>query len=41
MVIQQPIPETNKYTVKEYIPIISEHESTNFLSPVLFNLRTE
>jgi len=38
MVIQQPILEFNKYTVKEYILIISEHESTTFVSPVLFNL---
>jgi hypothetical protein len=41
MVIQQPILQFNKYTVYEYILIISEHESTNFLSPVLINLRTE
>ena len=40
-VIQQPILELNKYTVKEYILIVSEHESTNFVSPVLFNLRAE
>ena len=40
-VIQQPILEFNKYTVKEYILIVSEHESTNFVSPVLFNLRAE
>jgi hypothetical protein len=40
-VIQQPIPEFNKYTVKEYIQIVSEHESTNFVSPVLFNFRVE
>jgi hypothetical protein len=40
-VIQQPILEYNQYTVKEYIRIISEHESTNFVSPVLLNLCTE
>ena len=40
-VIQQPILELNEYTVKEYIVIVSEHESTNFVSPVLFNLRAE
>ena len=39
--IQQPILEFNKYTVKEYILIISEHESTNFVSLVLFNFRTK
>jgi hypothetical protein len=37
-VIQQPILEDNKYTVKEYILIISEHKSTNFMPPFLFNL---
>jgi hypothetical protein len=40
-VIQQPILEFNKYIVKEYIQIISEHESTDFVSPVLFMLRAE
>jgi len=40
-VIQQPILEFKKYTVKEYILIVSEHQSTNFVSPVLFNLCTE
>jgi hypothetical protein len=40
-VIQQPILELNKYTVKEYIPIVSEHESTNFVSLVLFKSRVE
>jgi hypothetical protein len=40
-VIQQPIREFSKYDVKEYILIVSEHESTNFMSPVLFNLCTE
>jgi len=38
---QQPILEFNKYTVRKYILIISEHESTNFMSPVLFKLPTE
>jgi len=37
MVVQQPILKCNKYTVKECILIISEHQSTNFLSPGLFN----
>jgi hypothetical protein len=37
MVIQQPIPQFNEYTVYEYILIISEHEPTNFVSPVLIN----
>ena len=41
MVIQQPILEFNKYTVYEYILIISKHESTNFVSPCLINLRAE
>ena len=41
MVIQQPILEFNKYTVKEYILIISEHKPTHFVSPVLFNLGVE
>ena len=40
-VLQQPILELNKYTVKEYILIISKHESTNFMSPVIFNLCME
>jgi hypothetical protein len=40
-VIQQPSLEFNQYTVKEYILIISEHKSTNFVSPVHFNLRVE
>jgi hypothetical protein len=38
---QQPILELNKYTVYEYVLIISENESTNFVSPVLINLRAE
>jgi hypothetical protein len=40
-VIQQPILECNKYTVKEYILSISEHESTKLVSPVFFNLPAE
>jgi len=40
-VIQQPILEFNRYTVKKYILIVSEHESTNVVSPVLFNLHAE
>ena len=39
--VQQPILELNKDTAKVYILIISEHESTNFGSPVLFNLSAE
>jgi len=41
MVVQQLILKFNKYTVYEYIVIISEHQSTHFLSPVLLNLGTE
>ena len=41
MVIQQPILEFNRYTVYRYIMIISEHESTTFVSPELFNLCAE
>jgi len=41
MVIQQPILEFNKWNVKKYNLIISEHESTNFVSPVHFNLHEE
>jgi len=40
-VVQQPILEFIKYTVNEYILIISEHESMNFVSPVLFNFSAE
>ena len=40
-VIQQPILELNNDNVYEYILIISEHKSTNFMSPVLFNLQLE
>ena len=40
-VVQQPILKFNKYTVYEYVLIISEHQSTNFMSPVVFNLCTE
>jgi len=41
MVVQQPIVKFNKYTAYEYILIISEHQSTKLVSPVLFNLCTE
>ena len=41
MVVQQPIVQFDKYTVCEYILIISEQQSTNFVSPVLFNFCTE
>jgi hypothetical protein len=40
-VIQQPILEFNKYTVKEYILIVSKQQSTNLASPGLFNLCRE
>jgi hypothetical protein len=40
-VIQQHILELNQYTVKEYILIVSEHESCDFVSPGLFNLLVE
>jgi hypothetical protein len=38
---QQPIVKFYKYTVYEYILIISEHEFTNVMSAVLFNLCTQ
>jgi len=41
MVLQQPIGKFDKYTVYEYILIMSEHQSTNLVSPVVFNLRME
>jgi len=41
MVVQQPIRKLNIYNVYQCILIISEHQSTNFVSPVLFNLCTE
>jgi len=41
IVEQQPILKFNKYVVHQYILIISEHQSTNFVSLVLFNLSTE
>jgi hypothetical protein len=41
LVVQQPILKINKYTVYEYILIISEHQSTNFMSLVVFNLCAE
>jgi hypothetical protein len=40
-VVQQKNVKCNKYTVDEYILIISEHQFTNLLSPVLFNLCME
>jgi hypothetical protein len=40
-VVQQPILKFNKYTVYEYVVIISEHQSTDFMSPVVFNLCPE
>jgi hypothetical protein len=41
MVIQQQILELIQFTVSEYILIMSEHESSNFVSLVLINLRME
>jgi len=41
MVVQQPIQKIDKYMVKEYILIESQHQSTKFMSPVLFNLCLE
>ena len=40
-VVQQPTLKFNKYNVYEYILIISEHQSTNFMSPVLLSLCME
>ena len=40
-VVQQPILKLNKYTVLEHILIISEHQSTIFVSLVLFNMCME
>jgi hypothetical protein len=40
-VTQQPILEFLTNMFNEYILIISEHKSTNFGSPVLFNLSSE
>jgi len=40
-VIHKPILKFNQYTVNEYIRITSEHESTNFVSAVVINLRAE
>jgi len=40
-VIQHPIGEFDKYTVKEYILIISQHKSNNLMALVLFNVRVE
>jgi len=39
--VQQPILKFNEYTVYEYILSISEHQSTNFMSLVIFNLCTK
>ena len=40
-VVQEPIRKFKKYIVYEYILIIFEHQSTNFMSTVVFNLCTE
>jgi len=39
--VEQPILKCNKYTGIEYIQIISKHQSTNFVSPVLVFLCTK
>jgi hypothetical protein len=36
--VQQPIVMFKKFTLHQYILIISEHQSTILVSPVLFNL---
>jgi hypothetical protein len=41
MVVQQPSQMCNKHTGYEYIQIISEHQITNFLPPVIFNQHLE
>jgi len=41
MVAQQPILKFNEYTVKEYILILSEHQSTHFVSPDILDLWQE
>jgi hypothetical protein len=41
MVVQKPILMPDEYTVEEYILIIFEHQSTNFVSAVLFALCME
>jgi len=41
MVVRQPILKFNEYTAKEYILIVSEYQSSNFVFPVLLNLCTE
>jgi hypothetical protein len=40
-VVRQPSLKYNNYTAKEYILIVSEHESSIFRSPVLFTLCKE
>jgi len=40
-VIQQSILELNIYTGHEYIVMIFKHESTNFVTPVLFKMHTK
>lgn len=41
MVVEQPIVQCEKYTISEYILIISEHQSTNLASPSYFNMYME
>jgi hypothetical protein len=41
MVVPQPIVKGNNYTVYEYILIMSEHQSTKFISSVIFELCTD
>jgi len=40
-VVQQPILKFHEYNVSEYILIRSKHQSTNLVSPVLYNLCTK
>jgi len=41
MAVQQPILKIDQYTIYEYIVIISEHQSTNVMSPAALNWCTE
>jgi hypothetical protein len=40
-IIKQPILEFDNYTGYECIPIMSDHEPTNFVAPGDFNLQME
>jgi len=41
MVVQQPLQKFIKYNFKEYVLIISEHRSIDFMFPVLFTMCTK